>query len=452
MARGLAWLSRNMGWLSVRYPVYSLEDRLAELRALDLALPEGTHIRFNEYFVPYVFADEDHHAAYALGCITEFQRGPQLQFLKRLAQGRLSEMGGPTFVDMDHLVRLLDFGRATQEILDRMPLTSRQWITSFTEGLNKVQAQRPRGLDEKLLGIQPERYTPLDILLFGRLAGADVNWPIYFSLIEHRLSGDFIEWWNRLRRAGAGVSTSFESPGKAGQSEQGVAQQLGDFLNSISRSGSNSIVVHGKRTLSGKPLLVNDPHLGQHLPNVWMMVGLNTPSFKCVGLMFPGVPVFGLGRNPALAWGGTNLRAASSDLVRLSDATVQNATEQIIKIRVRFSWARKRTLRFCAHGPILTDCAALGRLCGKDQLALRWAGHWPTDEITSFLSAMKASNVAELHQAMHGVGVTPLNVLGADVQGNIGHVLATTLPWRPGFPEDDWVLPENTASEHWARQ
>lgn len=446
LARATAHLFRFMGWLSIRYPTYSLEDRLAVFRALNPELPAGTRIRFNEYFVPYVIANTDADGAYALGCITEFQRGPQLQFLKRLAQGRLAEMGGGSFVDMDHLIRLLDFGRAAPEILARMPAASLEWINSFVAGLNKVQAQRPRGLDEKLLGIAPEPYTPLDILLFGRLAGADVNWPIYFSLIEHRLSGDFIDWWNRLRRAGAGVSTSFDSPAN------GTAQQLGELLSSLSRSGSNSIVVHGRRTQSGKPLMVNDPHLGQHLPNVWMMVGLSTPSYQCVGLMFPGAPVFGLGRNHHLAWGGTNLRAASSDLVRLSDATVQNSVEQVTKIRVRFSWSRKRVLRFCSHGPILTDCAALGSLCGKDHLALRWAGHWPTDEITSFLSAMKAQNVPQLQEAMHGVGVTPLNVLGADVEGNIGHVLAATLPQRDGFPEDDWVLPEDTASLQWAVQ
>lgn len=438
-----------MGWLSIRYPVYSLEDRLAQFRALDLPFEAGTSIRFNEFFVPYVFSDSDRDGAFALGTITEFQRGPQLQFLKRLAQGRLAEMGGGGFVDMDHLIRLLDFGRAAPEIWDRMPPASREWVEGFVAGLNCVQSQRKRGVDEKFLGIQPEPYTPLDILLFGRLAGADVNWPIYFSLIEHRLSGDFIEWWNRLRRVGAGVSTSFDSPNTG---KPGTAQQISEFLNSLARSGSNSIVLHGTRTQSGKPLMVNDPHLGQHLPNVWMMVGLRTPTYRCVGLMFPGVPILGLGRNLSLAWGGTNLRAASSDLVRLDEATAQNTAEQMVQIRVRFSWSRKRKLRFSPHGPVLTDCPALGRLCGKDTLALRWAGHWPTDEISSFLQGMRAHSVAQLQEAMHGVGVTPLNVLGADTEGNIGHVLAATLPKRPGFPENDWVLGESVANTMWSER
>ncbi|HEX4879648.1 MAG TPA: penicillin acylase family protein [Limnobacter sp.] len=447
LAHGLARLSARMGCLSIRYPTLGLDERLAQFRALDLPFEPGTGVRFNTHFVPYVHAKSDAELAFALGTVTEFQRGPQLQFLLRLAQGRLAEMGGRSFVDMDHLIRLLDFGRAASEIWARMPQDSKVWVQQFVDGLNCVQAQRGRGVDERLLGIHPEPYTPLDILRLGRLAGADVNWPIYFSLIEHRLSGDFIAWWNRLKRVGAGVSTSFEAPGTLRPS---VAQALGDLLTGVARSGSNSMVLDGTRTQTGHPLMVNDPHLGQHLPNVWMMVGLSSPGYQAVGLMFPGVPVLGLGRNPALAWGGTNLRAASSDLVRLDSDTLGNATVQVARIKVRWGWTRRRALRHTAHGPVLTDCKALGRMCGKEHLALRWAGHWPTDEVSCFLQAMRATTVAELHQAMVGVGVTPLNVLGADTQGNIGHVLAATLPKRAGFPDDDWVLPEDLAHAHWS--
>ncbi|WP_370260710.1 penicillin acylase family protein [Limnobacter sp.] len=447
IAHGLARWSARLGVLSIRYPSLTLQHRLVQFRSLSLPFEAGTFIRFNDHFVPYVHANTPDQLAFALGAITEFQRGPQLQFLKRLAQGRLSEMGGRQFIDMDHLIRLLDFGRAGPEIWANMPADSRSWVEHFVSGLNCVQAQRGRGLDERLMGIRPEPYTPLDILRFGRLAGADVNWPIYFSLIEHRLSGDFIAWWNRLKRVGAGVSVSFQAPGSKPAS---VAQQTAALLAGIARSGSNSMVLHGTRTHSGHPLMVNDPHLGQHLPNVWMMVGLHSPGIQAVGLMFPGVPVLGLGRNPALAWGGTNLRAASSDLVRLDPATLANATTQVVHIKTRLGWGRKRTLRNTPHGPVLTDCAALGRLCGNDPLALRWAGHWPTDEISCFLKAMQANSVPELHQAMAGVGVTPLNVLGADVHGNIGHVLAATLPKRNGFPDDDWVLPEDLAHQSWS--
>lgn len=437
----LTRLFNRLGWHSVRYPSLTLEDRIAQFKAMRLPLQPETAIRFNSHFVPYIVARSDVQAAIALGAITEFQRGPQLQFFKRLAQGRLSEMGGRQFVDMDHLLRLLNLGHAVEDMWKRMPQDSRQWVEGFVQGLNAVQAQRARGVDERLMAIQPEPYTPQDILLFGRLAGADVNWPIYFSLIEHHLHGDWLAWWDTLKRVGAGMASSFEDS---------AHHSVSAILNSISRSGSNSFALSGLRTQNGAPMLANDPHLGQHLPNVWMMVGIQSPSYRCVGLMFPGVPVLGLGRNPHLAWGGTNLRSASSDVVQLDPDTA--CTEQTTRIKVRWGWTRQRKLSWSAHGPVLTDCSALGKMVTPQRLALRWAGHWPTDEISSFLKAMRSQTVLELQEAMAGVGVTPLNVLGVDTLGNIGHVLAATLPWRDGFPDKHWMLDELTAHQAWGRQ
>ncbi|MDH4395322.1 MAG: penicillin acylase family protein [Limnobacter sp.] len=445
VGRILTRLFNRLGWLSVRYPSLTLQDRLAEFKAISLPLEPSTTLRFNSHFVPYIQAQTDVQAAIALGAITEFQRGPQLQFFKRLAQGRLSEMGGRQFVDMDHLLRLLNFGHAAEEIWKLMPQESKGWVEGFVQGLNAVQSQRRRAVDERLMAIKPEPYTPQDILLFGRLAGADVNWPIYFSLIEHHLHGDWLAWWDTLKRVGAGVANSFED--SAAAPSPSAAQSVSALLNSISRSGSNSFALSGLRTQSGAPLLANDPHLGQHLPNVWMMVGIQSPSYRCVGLMFPGVPVLGLGRNPDLAWGGTNLRSASSDVVQLDAGAL--CTEQTTQIKVRWGWARQRKLSWSAHGPVLTDCSALGKMVAPNRLALRWAGHWPTDEISCFLKAMRSQTVQQLHEAMAGVGVTPLNVLGVDSQGNIGHVLAATLPQRVDFPEHHWVLGEEAAHQIW---
>ncbi|HEY1057518.1 MAG TPA: penicillin acylase family protein [Limnobacter sp.] len=450
VARLLASAASCFGWLSVRYPTLSLQARLEQFNALSIALPPGTTIRFNDHFVPYITAQSDPQAAFALGVVTEFQRGPQLQFLKRLAQGRLSEMGGSGFVDMDHLIRLLDFAKSAPAMWEAMPADSREWVEQFVNGLNAVQSKRPRGVDEKLLGIQPEPYTPLDVLLLGRLAGADVNWSIYFSLIEQRHNHDFVHWWRKLRQVGAGVLTSFDLPESTTQPT--VAQRLADFLSELGRSGSNAFALSAHKTTTGFPLLMNDPHLGQHLPNVWMLVGLHSPSYQCVGLMFPGVPVLGLGRNLDVAWGGTNLRAAASDCVRLTEQDEADCIDVQTRIRVRFSWSRRRRLRHSRHGPVLTDCQALGRLFGRETLALRWAGHWVTDEITSFLQTMRAHTVSQVHAAMAGVGVTPLNVLAADRHGNIGHVLAATLPHRDGFPEDDWILSSDSAAASWAQR
>src|SRR5690606_18695570 len=86
----------------------------------------------------------------------------------------------------------------------------------------------------------------------------------------------------------------------------------------VNRSGSNSFAVSARRSASGAALIASDPHLGVVLPNLWLSAGMQSPSHHAVGLMIPGVPVVALGRNRWIAWGGTSLHAASSDLFDVS--------------------------------------------------------------------------------------------------------------------------------------
>lgn len=431
VSKAMSAMAKRFGWATVRYASVSIHTRLKQFKRLSLGLDAGTTIRFNDHLVPYIQAETDTQAAVALGCVTEFLRGPQLQFLKRLAQGRLSEMGGARYVEMDHLIRILNFGHATQDMLKAMPVATMQWVEAFVQGLNCVQNQRGRGLDERLLGIKPEPYTIADILLLGRLAGADVNWPIYFSLLECEDDKAALRWWARL-------------------GGNNVATELAEVLSHVGRSGSNCLAVAASHSSTGAPLLAGDPHLGQHLPNIWMMVGLRSPSYQCVGLMFPGAPVLGMGRNWHVAWGGTNLRAASTDMVLLP-ADVAPVSSSTTQIKVRWGFTRQRVLEHSEHGPLLHTSSALAPMLRGRRIALKWAGHWPTDEISGFLGMMASRQVDDVHASIRTMGVTPLNIVSADTHGNIRHSLATTLPKRQGF-DAGWLLQPHAANEAWSNR
>ena len=105
--------------------------------------------------------------------------------------------------------------------------------------------------------------------------------------------------------------------------------------------------------------------------------------------MVPGLPIIGLGRNPAVAWGGTNLRAASSDLFDVSRLPPAAFAESEAVIRQRLWFGARRRVRTTPLGPVVTDAAPVPSRDGEP-LALRWAGHEPTDEITALLRAARA--------------------------------------------------------------
>ena len=196
-------------------------------------------------------------------------------------------------------------------MLAAMPTSSRRWLKRFVDGINNYQEQmRDAPTEYRILAIQPEPWSPEDVLTFGRLAGTDVNWLVWFNLLRLRARPDWPQIWARLVGTGGGAP-----PGPTANEDMAG---LGALLSQVSRSGSNSLAIAPSRTSTGAAIIASDPHLGLSLPNTWLIIGLKSPSYHVVGLMVPGLPVFAIGRNPWIAWGGTNMRASASDLIDVS--------------------------------------------------------------------------------------------------------------------------------------
>src|SRR5581483_12266335 len=122
--------------------------------------------------------------------------------------------------------------------------------------------------------------------------------------------------------------------------------------------------------------------------------GCSVPNFNAVGLMLPGVPFIALGRNRAIAWGGTNLHAASSDLVVVpAEAPMR---EREATVAVRWGRARRFVIRETGWGPVLSDFVSPGT---HEVLALRWMGHRASDEISAMLGVNRARDGEEFRAA-----------------------------------------------------
>lgn len=419
----------------------SLEERLRDFPTTDLPLQRPVEVRWNRHQVPFITAETDRDLAVALGLVHGHLRGAQIALFKRFFYGRLSEMIGPFGRRLDHAIRILDYGHAVEAIERRLPPDTRAWLEGYVDGLNTYQARQRRWPPEfAALNLKPEPFTVRDILVGSRFAGTDYTWLTYFSLMQHRGRPGFADLWNRTLAVGE-VPTSAQRP------HDGEAE-LGDLLLGVGRAGSNSVVVAPQRSASGGALIANDPHLGLTLPNLWILVGLKSPSLDVVGLTIVGLPMIGLGRNRDLAWGGTNLRAASSDLYDVSGLDPAQIESRQTTIRCRFWMPALRTIRETPCGPILTD-ARIVRTVGDAPIALRWVGHQPTDDFTCFLNAARATSPQSFRQAFAGYGVSGQTMLVADRAGNIGRLYAVTQPVRTSFPKDDPVLDGSDPATHW---
>jgi penicillin amidase len=405
-----------------------VERRLAALPVAGAPVSGPVEIRWNDHLVPWISAGSDEDLAVALGLVHGHLRGAQVMLMRLVAQGRLSEVAGPFATEIDHALRILGFGRAAPEVIAAWPPETRAFVQAFLRGLNHALLHGPPPPEAGLLGLRAEPVTAEDMLAVGRLAGTDINWLAFAALLPRRGQPGFAAGWARLREAGGNP---------VGQIQAGL---LAEILAGTSRAGSNAVAVNAARSATGGALIANDPHLGLNLPNLWLAVGMRSPSFDAVGLMVPGLPILGVGRNPDIAWGGTNLRAASSDLFDVAALPADQFRTETTRIRRRFWFATERTARVTPLGPVITDAAALPGAAGSPPLALRWVGHLPTDEVTALLRAARARDGEAFRAAFAGFGVSAQTMVWAGRDGRIGQFIAATLPARPGFPAADIAL------------
>jgi penicillin amidase len=416
-------------------------ERLAAFPTRGLPLSRPVDIRWNDHQIPFVEAETDGDLAVALGMVHAHLRGGQIALMKRASQGRLAEIAGPMARDIDHMLRILDYGHAADTVIDRMPQDVRDFSEAFVTGVNAYHAlERERPPEFALLGLRHEPYTLRDMWTIGRLAGSDINWVAYFGLLRERGTAGFAEAWARTLKAGANATASF-----AADSQQAA---LAALLTATGRTGSNSVAVAAARSATGSALIASDPHLSLSLPNLWVIAGMRSPGYHMAGLMVPGMPFVAVGRSLHIAWGGTNMRAASSDLYDVKAVPAAEIETREAVIRTRFWRRTRRRVRHTAFGPIISD-AKMARSRPGDIIALRWIGHEPTDEITALLRAARATTPEDFRAAFAGFGVSAQNMIVAAADGRIGQVMAATLPVRTQFPPQDPVLDAADPATHW---
>ncbi|MDB1087327.1 penicillin acylase family protein [Streptomyces sp. ACA25] len=234
--------------------------------------------------------------------------------------------------------------------------------------------------------------------------------------------------------------------------------------------GSNSWVISGEYTTTGKPLLANDPHLAPMLPSIWYQMGLHCNEvteacpFAVSGFSFSGMPGIVIGHNEDIAWGFTNLGADVSDLYleRLNEGNYLRDGEQVPyetrkeTIEVAGGEAREITVRSTANGPIVSDRSdELGDVGGLAPVedgapdrgsgyavSLRWTALDPSRTMDAVFGINTASDFEEFRTAAQDFAVPSQNLIYADTQGNIGYQAPGRIPVRGAgdgrYPAPGW--------------
>ena len=314
LATAALLLASAVAGAALYYLGTGLPTTTGSLRVQGLEAP--VEIFRDEYGVPYVYAQKERDLWFALGLLHAQDRLVQLETTRLIGQGRLAEIAGARALPLDRFNRVLGLAQEARRIYAGVPSDARAQIDAYAAGINAALAAREGAWPVEFLytGYRPERWEGWHTLLWGQLMGLSLNTQWRDTLLRARL-GDRLTpdllaaLWPQHDAANAAIA-SIDAPTAALANAVAAALPAPD----IPGTASNEWVVAGSRTVSGKPILANDPHLGLGAPGVWYLVRLEAPGVRYIGATAPGAPALVLGHNGHVAWGFTTTNADAADL------------------------------------------------------------------------------------------------------------------------------------------
>lgn len=416
--------------------------------------------------IPTIRAAGRHDAYRALGFLHAQDRLWQMDFMRRTAAGRLSEVVGGMTLGIDKFMRVMDFHGLAEAQLPHLSAETRAALTAYAEGVNAFLAREPVLPPEfHVLGYEPERWTPADSLTWLRIMALQLsgNWreEITRARLAERLTPEQIDFLYPETPADAPTTIATTRQALRDLPLDGLATLLPEELEP--KSASNAWIVDGARTAGGQPILANDPHLGLQAPGYWYLARIETPEETLVGATAPGTPFMVLGRNDHLAWGLTTTHSDTQDLFiekvhpddpsryRTPDGWAAFETREArIPVDGRET-PETFTVRATRHGPVISDSieSARGVTKAGHVLALAWPALRADDRTPdAILAVNRAGSVAEALASLDRVDSPQQNIHLADDQGNIAVAAPARVPIRrngngmhpvPGWTgEHDW--------------
>jgi penicillin amidase len=416
----------------------SLPKISGEVRLTDNALSAPVTVGRDSAGVVTITAQNELDADFALGFVHAQDRLFQMELMRRLGQGRLSELFGLQALRADKLMRMLSLAQQAARQYETASPDLRATLDAYAAGVNAFLKWHrfPPAPEYLLLGSQPEPWKPTDSLLWGRIMAWQLSGNAGQEILDERLrirvNPDFLPLL--LREEGKQASLPYFSP---------------------TRTASNNWAIAGSLTASGAPILANDPHLGFSAPDIWYMARLTTPDGTLVGATTPGLPFLVIGSNGHVAWGFTTTHSDTEDLFEEhlslgqqehyetpSGPTPFELRREIIRVKggadVTFN------VRSTRHGPLISDLDPERYL--RRRFALAWTGFLPDDRTPeAFLRMNRAKDAAAFRDALRDFNSPQQNVVFADAAGNIGFVAAGRVPVRKNianesmFPAPGWI-------------
>ncbi|HWL70728.1 MAG TPA: penicillin acylase family protein [Geminicoccus sp.] len=396
----------------------------------------------DRFGVPHIRASSERDAYRALGFVQAQDRLWQMEFQRRVGQGRLAELVGPAALPIDRHLRVLGLYRAAEQAVAGLDPATRTLLDAYVQGVNDWIEGRDRLLPPEfwIFWHRPERWTAADSAVWVKMMALTLDGDMSAEILRQRLSDVLPPELIQDLWPGMALPKSADS-------------RLSDrFLAELAAAlpappgpgtGSNAFAVAARRSASGGALLAGDPHLELRSPGVWYLAHLEAPGLAVTGATLPGLPFVVIGRTRQLAWSLTTTGADVQDLfvetldpadpaAYLTPEGSQPFSVRTERIGVAGEADQVLSVRTTRHGPVISDLVGVPHAAGT-VVSLAWTVLDPDDRtIRAGFRLPYAQNIAEARQVLRDYHNPVQNFVMADAAGQIGLVVAGAVPVRRG--------------------
>ena len=397
-------------------------------------ISEEVSVYFDDFGIPHIYAKSEEDAYRALGYIHAQDRLFQMEVIRRIAPGRLSEIFGPDLISTDKFFRTLGINEYSKKSIQIFNTSAddkvKSSVDAYLSGVNSFVAHGSTPIEFIILGIEKTPFTLLDInnaigyMGFSFAAAQQIE-PI-LTKVAHELGTEY------LMALDLGINPNTASI--KNYSEVSAEGDLSTFVSDLFKDlpapawiGSNSWVLGPEKTKSGKVILENDPHVAFSQPAVWYEAHLEAPEFTIYGCHIAGVPFPAFGHSRKYATGLTMFCNDDIDFfqekVSPQDSNLYQHKNEWKSFEIREETISIKgqeditfNVRNSVHGPVVNDVLELG----SDPISMYWTftqTEGPILETLYDFSHLKSMEHArEAAKKIHAPG---LNVMYGDAEDNI---------------------------------
>ena len=413
-------------------------------------LHSKTTVYYDDYGIPHIYAENEEDAMRSLGFVHAQDRLWQMELLRRISPGKLSELFGELALENDMLFAGLGIEKASVEAIEILNKNSRTYkmAIGYLDGINQFIDNGPTPIEFYILGIDKEKFDLKDTYnIIGYMAFsfamAHKTDPLLSNI--HAKLGD-----TYLKELGIEVPTNSTFIQNYNKANEEISLALDRIIENSPVSpfiGSNSWIVSGKKSKSGKVLFANDPHIAFSSPSVWYEAHISTPEVESYGYYLGGVPFPLLSHNRDYAFGITMFENDDIDFYQ-EENHPKNNMQYLYKNSYRNYEIDKKTIKIkgkedlvfevksSTHGPVMNDM--IKGITSDKPITMSWIyTKMPNQLLTGLYEMSRAKNIETIENGVAKIHAPGLNVMYGDAQGNISWWAAAQL----------YKLPENTNSK-----